>query len=215
MRQIIEVMTGKKRASVLGRPSEKPRSARRKEIVSLATRNGLEIAAPAPTSFKELARFLDGVAVENHASERGVSPREIIESLPRDAFSLAAPRCFLAVMDNIATWGPVSVPLNMADGIVEFNLVLPPGEVKNGYFYWLKNGPIRGRLRIDQCDTIAFVERPFMGRPSAAVLFFNRDGNIMFKVFLARDEDHQLDQRQLEAFRTLAKRVGPRQLKKG
>jgi putative heme iron utilization protein len=50
---------------------------------------------------------------------------------------------------------------------------------------------------------IAFVERPFMGRPSAAILFFNVDGEIMFKIFVGRDEKRELRADQLERFRAL------------
>lgn len=207
MQQIVESMSGKKRAPSLGGRPGKPRPVRRQEGVGRASCDVAETNAPAPTNFKELARFLDGVAIESEAAERGVSPRDIVEALPREAFSLASSRHFLAVMDSVSTWGPVSVPLTTASSIVEFNLVLPLGEIKNDYFYWLREGPIRGRLRVDQCDCIAFVERPFMGRPSAAVLFFNREGNIMFKIFLSRDENHQLNQTQLSLFRSLAKRI--------
>jgi putative heme iron utilization protein len=52
------------------------------------------------------------------------------------------------------------------------------------------------------------VERPFMGRLSASLLFFNSDGGIMFKVFVGRDEKRELKADQLAAFRALAERLG-------
>ncbi|MBI1203565.1 MAG: heme utilization cystosolic carrier protein HutX [Rhodopseudomonas sp.] len=210
MRQLVESMTRKTPASIAGGPPVKSVAARRKAGVARGRRLSDDSGGSRPLNFKELARFLDGVAIESEAAERGVCPRQILEELPRDVCRMVPSRCFLAVMDDVATWGPVAVPLNTADGIVEFNLTLPRGEIKADYFYWLQDGPIRGRLRISRCAGIAFVERPFLGRPSAAVLFFNRDGNLMFKIFLARDDNHQLDPKQVEQFRALAKRLSRR-----
>lgn len=207
MRPLVKSMT-RKTPGPVGKSSIKPGPARRQ--VGIAREARAFDDGSAPLNFKELARFLDGVAIESEAAERGVHPRQVVEELPRDCYSVVPARCFLTVMNDIAAWGRVSVPLNTADGIVEFNLTLPRGEIKSGYFYWLRDGPIRGRLRIDRCAGIAFVERPFLGRPSAAVLFFSRDGNIMFKVFLARDANHQLDPQQVELFRALAKRLSRR-----
>ncbi len=110
-------------------------------------------------------------------------------------------------MNDIATWGDVTVVLRTVDGCIEINSSVPPGELVHGYFHWLGGGKIRGHLRYDQCKSIAFVERSFMGSPSASVLFFNREGLIMFKVLVARDENNVPRENQLEAFRALAIRV--------
>jgi hypothetical protein len=50
----------------------------------------------------------------------------------------------------------------------------------------------------------SFVERPFMGRLSALIVFFNTDCGIMFKIFVGRDEARELKGDQLAAFRSLA-----------
>jgi putative heme utilization carrier protein HutX len=63
-----------------------------------------------------------------------------------------------------------------------------------------------GHLRHERCAGLAFVERPFMGRLSASVLFLNLDGGIMFKVFVGRDEKRELLADQLARFRALAER---------
>lgn len=165
--------------------------------------------AQVSVTLTDLIQFLDGIALENLAEERGVTPREIVADLPKDTRRLVSANRFVEVMDAIATWGPVTVPLRTADGIVEFTGCLPRGEIKHGRFYWLGEGALRGHLRLDRCDGIAFVESAFMGRPSACVLFFNRDGAIMFKAFLARNGREPLPD-QLTAFRALARRMSSR-----
>ncbi|KAB2874736.1 MAG: hypothetical protein F9K38_15395, partial [Pseudorhodoplanes sp.] len=61
-----------------------------------------------------------------------------------------------------------------------------------------------------RCARLAFVERPFMGRPSASILFFNIDGGIVFKVFVGRDENRELKADQLRKFRALAGKLAAR-----
>jgi putative heme utilization carrier protein HutX len=64
-----------------------------------------------------------------------------------------------------------------------------------------------GHLRHERCAGLAFVERPFMGRLSVSILFFNVDGGIMFKIFVGRDDMRELKADQLAAFRALADRL--------
>ena len=78
-----------------------------------------------------------------------------------------------------------------------------------GYFNLMGRTGFHGHLRHERCARLAFLERPFMGRLSASVLFFNVDGGIMFKVFVGRDGKGELKQEQLLAFRALAEAVTP------
>ena len=72
--------------------------------------------------------------------------------------------------------------------------------------------PYRGTFKSqglgpERCAGVAFVERPFFGRPSASILFFNPEGGTMFKIFVGRDEKRELRGDQLAAFRALADRL--------
>jgi len=157
----------------------------------------------------DLIRFLDGGAIEGLAEESGVTAREIVANLPTQARCFVSAKKFMQVMDDIAGWGEVSVVLRTGDGVVEFISTLPKGDVAHGYFRLLGEGRIRAHLRYENCAAVAFVERPFMGRPSAAVLFFDREGKIMFKICVARDADGALHDDQLKSFRALAARLTP------
>jgi heme iron utilization protein len=81
------------------------------------------------------------------------------------------------------------------------------GSIAGGYYNVMARNGFHGHLRHQRCSAIAFVERPFMGRMSAFVAFFNVDGGIMFKVFVGRDEKGDLIVDQLAAFATLADRL--------
>jgi putative heme utilization carrier protein HutX len=84
---------------------------------------------------------------------------------------------------------------------------VPAGSVSRGYYNVPGSKGFHGHLRHERCAGLAFVERPFMGRLSASILFFNVDGGIMFKIFVGRDDKLELKADQLSAFRALADRL--------
>jgi putative heme utilization carrier protein HutX len=111
---------------------------------------------------------------------------------------------FVDVMTDVARWGDVTLIVHTDDGIMEFGGAIPAGQISRGYYNVPGTSGFHGHLRHERCSEIAFVERPFMGRNSASILFFNTDGNIMFKIFVGRDADRNLKSDQLEMFRSLA-----------
>ncbi len=148
-----------------------------------------------------------GVVIEAAAKEHGVTPREIVEALPAAMRRFAPAGAFIDAMNDIATWGEVTLIVHTDDGIMEFTGPIPPGEVRRGYFNLMGRTGFHGHLRHERCAGLAFLERPFMGKSSASVLYFNVDGGIMFKVFVGRDETRALRSEQLARFHALADRL--------
>jgi putative heme utilization carrier protein HutX len=148
-----------------------------------------------------------GAIVETVAKEHGVSTRAVVEALPIEMRRFAPGSAFVEAMTDIAFWGDVTLIVHTDDGIMEFTGPIPKGEVGRGYFNLMGSTGFHGHLRHERCAGLAFVERPFMGRLSASVLFFNIDGGIMFKVFVGRDEARALREDQLARFRALAQRL--------
>ena len=148
-----------------------------------------------------------GVVIETAAKEHGVTPRAVVEALPAEMRRFAPASAFVEVMKDIAAWGEVTLIVHTDDGIMEFTGPIPAGEVGRGYFNLMGRTGFHGHLRHDRCAGLAFLERPFMGKDSASVVFFNVDGGIMFKVFVGRDEKRALLSDQLARFRALADRL--------
>jgi putative heme utilization carrier protein HutX len=144
---------------------------------------------------------------ETVASENDVTPRAAVEALPAAMRRLAPGDAFIAAMDDSAKWGEVTLIVHTDDGIREFTGPVPAGQVGRGYFNLMGSTGFHGHLRHDRCAGLAFVERPFMNKLSAVVVFFNRDGGVMFKVFVGRDDKRELKADQLAAFRALADRL--------
>jgi putative heme utilization carrier protein HutX len=148
-----------------------------------------------------------GVVVESFAKEHGATPLQVIDALPADMRRFAEGSHFVEVMQQVAGWGDVTVIVHTEDGIMEFGGPVPAGEVGRGYYNLSGSKGFHGHLRHERCTKIAFVERPFFGRLSASVLFFNGEGGIMFKIFVGRDDKRELIASQHEAFRGLASRL--------
>jgi len=161
-------------------------------------------------AFAELRQKLSenpGVVFEDAAREHNVPPRAVVEALPDGMRRIAAGAAFIEAMDDISTWGDVTVIVHTDDGIMEFGGPVPKGQVARGYFNLMGRTGFHGHLRYERCAGIAFVERPFMGRTSCLLIFLNHDGGIMFKIFVGRDEKGELKADQLEKFRTLRDRL--------
>jgi putative heme utilization carrier protein HutX len=150
-----------------------------------------------------LAKHPD-VIVEQYAQEAGVTPQQVVHALPKETRSFADGGRFIEVMTDVARWGDVTLIVHTDDGIMEFGGAIPAGQVSRGYYNVPGTAGFHGHLRHERCAEIAFVERPFMGRNSASILFINRDGNIMFKIFVGRDANRELKADQLQSFRSLA-----------
>ncbi len=144
-----------------------------------------------------------GVVLEALAEKNGLSAAQVIECLPASMWKKRAGSDCIEVLQALPALGDVTVIVHTADGIFEFGGRFPEGEMGHG-FYNLKNpGGLHGHLRVNRCQYIYLVERPFMGRDSASLLFTNQEGGIMFKVFAGRNADGALNPLQLAALRQL------------
>lgn len=148
-----------------------------------------------------------GAIVEQVAKDYDVSPREIVTAMPEAMRRFAPGDAFVSAMKDVASWGEVTVIVHTDDGIMEFTGPMPNGEIARDYYNLMGRTGFHGHLRYKRCDGLAFVERPFMGRPSASLLFFNTEGGIMLKVFVGRDEAGRIRPEQLASFRALAERL--------
>ena len=162
--------------------------------------------AVAPELVRHMAEN-PGAVFEQAAKDFATTPRAAVEALPAEMRRFAAGAAFVDAMHDISTWGDVTLIVHTDDGIMEFTGPIPAGEIGRGYFNLMGRTGFHGHLRHERCAGLAFLERPFMGKTSASVVFFNVDGGIMFKVFVGRDEKRELKADQVAAFHALAGRL--------
>ena len=166
----------------------------------MADSNVVELKKP-PLA-ERLAQSADGI-LEQIARDYGVSTFEVVRALPADHRSIVAGSLFEEIFAELTSWGEVLFIVHTADIVLECAGKIPPGTFARGYFNLHGDSPIGGHLKAENCTHIAFVSRPFMGRPSRSLQFFNGAGEAMFKIFVRRDDKRELLPEQLARFDAL------------
>lgn len=126
---------------------------------------------------------------------------EVVQNLPSP--TVVSGERFDAIWETVSEWGKVTALVHTADVILEFTGELPSGFHRHGYFNLRGKKGMTGHIKSENCSHIALIERKFMGMETASVLFFNKAGSAMLKIFLGRDEHRQLLAEQVSAFQTL------------
>lgn len=152
-----------------------------------------------------LGERLDGV-LEVAAAQHGLPLQAVIECLPEEMWKRGSGDHFAEVMQDISGWGDVITIVHTKDVILEFNGPLPDGRFSHGFYNLKEGGSLSGHLRHENCRTIIFLRRLFMGLDTLSVQFLNEAGEAMFKVFVGRDEQRRLKPDQVERFAQLERR---------
>lgn len=171
-----------------------------------ATPRPAATAEPMPLA-ERLRANADGI-LEQIAKEYATSTLEVVKALPDEHRTLVAPEHFVAILERIGGWGDIVFIVHTPDIVLECKGPLPPGSFGRGYYNLHGDSPIGGHIRADSCSQIAFVSRPFMGRASCSVQFFNAGGEAVFKIFVRRDAARELVADQVEAFEALRREYG-------
>lgn len=145
--------------------------------------------------------------LEQIARQYQTSLTAVIEAMP-DAVMTDGSQ-FDTVWQEVLTWAEITFLVHTPDIIAEFSGELPAGKYGAGYFNLQHKQAFGGHIRAENCAHIAFVERSFMHMATAGIIFLNRQGEAMFKIFVGRDEQRQLKAQQLDKFRILAQRFRP------
>ncbi|GGK35202.1 heme utilization cystosolic carrier protein HutX [Salinarimonas ramus] len=155
---------------------------------------------------ESLAEKPDGV-LEEVARRHGAPLLTVVEALPEGERLVLSGERFGEVWASMTTWGEVLFLVHTSTIVLEVVGRLPPGTVGRGYFNIHGDSPIGGHIRADACRAIVLVDRAFHGRRSCSVQFFDETGASMFKIFVRRGPDRELDPAQLAAFEALRERL--------
>jgi heme iron utilization protein len=159
-----------------------------------------------PPLAERLRKNADGI-LEQIARDYGVSTFEVARALPAEHCTVVPGSGFEEVLRALTEWGEVLFIVHTPDIVLECAGKVPPGSSGRGYFNLHGDSPIGGHIKADNCAHIAFVSRPFMGRPSCSLQFFNGAGEAMFKVFVRRDSERNLIADQVERFEALRRQL--------
>ncbi len=150
----------------------------------------------------DLAEKPDGV-LEALAERHRVPYRTVLDCLPDGQAVRIEGARFESVWSELTAWGEIMFIVHTKDGVFECKGALPPGAAGRGYFNIHGDSPIGGHLRMDRCEAIYLLDRPFFGKRSCSVQFVSIEGEAMFKVFVGRNEDRSLKADQVARFEAL------------
>jgi heme iron utilization protein len=166
----------------------------------------IAVAARPPLA-ERLKQSADGI-LEQIARDYAVSTFDVVQALPAEHRAILPGSKFEQILQALTEWGEVLFIVHTPDIVLECAGSIPPGSVGRGYFNLHGDSPIGGHLKAENCTHIVFVSRPFMGRPSRSLQFFNGAGEAMFKVFVRRDAERNLLPDQVQRFDELRARLG-------
>lgn len=135
-----------------------------------------------------------------------LSMAQMIECLPAGMWQRIDGERYVETLEEIATWGKMTLVVHTSDIVLEFSGDFPSGKLGHGFYNLMGENGLHGHLRPGNCGGIYLVKRPFMGRPSASLQFVNTGGAIMFKVYLGRGEDKEIFPRQIAAMEALGEK---------
>jgi putative heme utilization carrier protein HutX len=131
---------------------------------------------------------------------------EVVHNLLHERRTVIDGKWLAEIMQDVTTWGDILFIVHTPDIVLECSGPLPPGTCGRGYYNVHGESPIGGHIRAENCTAIAFVSRPFMGRPSRSIQFFNASGEAMFKIFVRLDDKRELVADQVAKFDALRER---------
>lgn len=156
---------------------------------------------------KEMALKNPSQSTAAMAKELETSEMNVISNLPEDMVKEVSKGRFDEIIAEVSTWGTLTVIVQNESTILEVKAPFPAGTYGHGYYNLKsKETAIGGHIKSDDLEAIFFVSKPFMGLESHSIQFFNKNGNAMFKLFLGRDDNRQINQEQLEKFINLKNR---------
>lgn len=129
---------------------------------------------------------------------------EVLLNLPCEFCKVADGDKFDEIIGEIGSWGEVLFVKNTPSFIIEFKTKIPSGQHAQGYYnFSMKESNFGGHLKESDIDKIFFVTQTFMGMLSKSVQFYDKNGENIFKLYIARDEKRNLLECQERAFEDL------------
>lgn len=108
------------------------------------------------------------------------------------------------LLEQLSDLGNFTTILFSGGSVFEIKGPFPKGYIGNG-FYNLEGSVsgLQGHLNLTKINHIDFQEKPHRGVESFAFVFKGQNNDIIFKVFLGRDEEHQVLEHQKTFFSRL------------
>lgn len=144
------------------------------------------------------------MSVYEAAKTLQVGEFDILKFRGEDEFKLVSGDNFLKIIEDVSSWGELLFIKNTPEFIIEIKVKVDTPMSARGYLNFSdKSGFLGGHLKEDAIANIGFVSTKFMGLLGHSLHFYDKDNNIIFKLFVTRDENRQINKTQEEKFLAL------------
>lgn len=138
------------------------------------------------------------------AAELNATELEVVLALPTEQLALLPLTEKDTLLASLPEWGPMTTIIAISGSIFEFKGAFPKGKYAHGYYNLMTKGDgLHGHLKLDDISVIALISKPFRGAESHSINFFGQQGEVVFKVYLGRDQHRVLLSDQVERFQAL------------
>lgn len=142
------------------------------------------------------------------AAELNATELEVVLALPAEQLTLLPLTEKDTLLASLPEWGPMTTIIAISGSVFEFKGPFPKGKYAHGYYNLITKGDgLHGHLKLDDVSTIALISKPFRGSESHSINFFGQQGEVIFKVYLGRDQQRVLLSDQVGRFQALKNNV--------
>ncbi|SQD80062.1 heme utilization cystosolic carrier protein HutX [Moritella yayanosii] len=139
------------------------------------------------------------------ALELNCSELEVIQTLPEQEVNMLPVEHAQGLLTDIADWGKVTCIIEVSGFVFEVKAPFPKGKNAYGYYNLLHDSDgLQGHLKLDNLSVIALLTRKVRGKLSYYVQFFDHKGNSVFKIYLGRDKNGEVNPEQIARFNALS-----------
>lgn len=138
------------------------------------------------------------------AKELDLKEAEVLLNLPKEMASVTDGSNFDEIIKDIENWGEVLVLKVTPSFVFEIKTKISSGTYGHGFYNFSHDAPLSGHLKADDIKHIVFLSaKIMMGMLSHSVLFLDKNGDDIFKIYVARDKQRNFLPEQLSAFEGL------------
>lgn len=153
---------------------------------------------------EKIADFIknnEDFTVSKIANALHVSDKEVLLNLPNEVATVASGGKFDEIIKELETWGEVLIIKVTPSFVFEIKSKISKGSYSHGYYNFNHDAPLSGHLKADEIENIVFLSaKVIMGMLSHSILFLDKNGDDIFKIYVARDKNREFLPNQLEAF---------------
>lgn len=161
-----------------------------------------------------MKKLIEEILIENPdfstldiANQLKKSEYEVLQNINHTIAKAIDAENFDAIIEDIATWGKILMIKITPSFVIEIKDTMPTGTYGHGYYNFdSTESSISGHLKVSDIDKIIFVSKKHRGMISYSVVFYDNNGEHIFKVFLTRDDNKEILSDQLNKFIALKNR---------